>query len=751
MLTSKDNMAAFRSKRVARPKMYDDDDDDDAAHQKKKHPKRNVVIKRPANQQEKQELDPKEWAAREATGPLFKFILEACDPDTLVKIQRQVEGKDQPLLPADELSDDEADAEMDAEDMHEEAEFDQQAQEGEEKKNSIRQRHQSKTLNDLVHKYKVEDDSACRSDYTCFEDLVKANMQQLDFGTTDEGIERLKPWLIRIAKVIAASNLASKDTLRTRFSRMIALANAYWVYKGEDLQGSKVLYQWRQIIQADNLAKQAYFSRKDEALASKLRDKYQVDWSQAEETARAWYNAHQRLGNSKETMAQLMLALELSFGCRKGALVDPNIEFLNWPQFKARNPLSDFKIGGDDESGITIDATKLELFEKESGLKMLGNLVCQYGILKDKAQQANRFLPRGEADPKWVSSRWLRKPSIIFTAQEFIAGVKTVRDFFGLKKSTFQGRESTGKLFPNTLFQPYIRAAFPRVYAKAASHGWSLGTHLMRKIYASAATELYSEQIRSLTGRVMDRAVMISILLGHQNQSYGTALSYSVVTVTFPLRDAAFKLPPEQQMTALHAQIAALTVRLEKIESEKLFVASGLHEREATFQNRSNEVVTLKRHVKVKYKDDTEKMATVRKVLDLLEQNGLDASWANVGKMGIGRSVYSWYKQQEVAEEPAKQPVEEPEIKGTHDAVLKKGQYVIYDEPRDKMEKNEFQKLLNKLSLDKKRFGSRLVERGAIQDGWTVEENVNLGRGMSRDLVAKLKHANRHGNKERTS
>ena len=78
---------------------------------------------------------------------------------------------------------------------------------------------------------------------------------------------------------------------------------------------------------------------------------------------------------------------------------------------------------------------------------------------------------------------------------------------------------------------------FPQSSALASGHGWRLGAHHCRKIYANASFEIYEPRVKQLMNRWIELPLWIRSVLGHEG-SLETTLSYSNVKILFSLRVA---------------------------------------------------------------------------------------------------------------------------------------------------------------------------------------------------------------------
>jgi hypothetical protein len=359
----------------------------------------------------------------------------------------------------------------------------------------------------------------------------------------------------------------SISTMRNTMSDFTDLWKTVYVKRGETNKNGLHIDIVRNTLTAPQGQVIQYINDKAKKQIEKLGDKYVEKWEDLHRISRTLYDKamNEDAGPSRSDMMGLLISIMLSIGCRKGAILDSHVEFLDIDQYEKKNPGFDFRIGSkqgedDDDMGqvILLDGETYPDDKRKY-------LIAQVGVLKDSSTQINRYIDKD--DERFVSPRTVIKPSIILTGREVFRGVKAFRKFFKLTKANFDNRVSLGNRFSTRDFQPLMKLHFPRAYAKSQANGWDFSTHYARKCYANASFGIYENQVRALTGKYVDRNRWIMLVLAHGG-SVSTSLGYSVVLVDFSLSTTLLNLPPEHRIRLLQGEVDSLRHMMNEIRTQ---------------------------------------------------------------------------------------------------------------------------------------------------------------------------------------
>mgnify|MGYP006908578009 CR=1 FL=1 len=686
---------------------------------------------------------------------IFKYLDEASKPEFLNIVRREVK----PRVPVskndaivDEVMDDMGAISDDDDDIVTDSEM-------RKIKKPIRQ--QSKTMLALIHRYFPKSDIECNNDTSCFLTIIANQINKFHFKKDDDN-KRLIAELRKIKTIVDVLQPVT-STAKNYYSSLTAIFKRYWIERGETNTSGKHVEAIRSVLKIDLSRSMQYIQEKEANRADRLKDRYHEKYDEVEYKTRAAYNSvmHPDVWElTTEDQAKLLISIETSCGCRMGAIGDPNIEFLTYPQWERRKKKlgvsGSFRLGtvsdvfdDDDEPSIEVDE---DMFGQTIGMEYV---IVQVGVLKDPSTSINSFID--EADERWVPPRVLVKPSIILTAKEIVAGVKEFRQIANITKKNFVGRERSSNIWSNKV-SPVIKKMYPRAAAKSKANNWSFGSHYGRKLYANASYEIYANQLRSITSKYMDRSIWISYMLGHMG-SIQTSLSYANVSVEFGIKDKNLSLPPEHQVRLLQGQIDFLMKMFTDLKKQRNEEASvdDLEQRnivnkaEVSLYNNDNEIVTLKKHRRRNFKGDADLNKVVRDIWVLLESNNITVNNETLRHMGLGRGTIGKYlklnnlsfqkkKKDAVAAvpEPVAPPVPEPVPKKKRKRIeLPEGQKVIAKQatPSQKLKGAALEKRNREyLNRDIETFGPENVLQDESECEGDILKNQKLGPKTTRDI-----------------
>ena len=153
-------------------------------------------------------------------------------------------------------------------------------------------------------------------------------------------------------------------------------------------------------------------------MRQRLADKYKEDYKRVQKVCLLLYAAGTDPNASRRDIVGLLLALQMSCGMRKTAVLDPNIRFEEFVPTEGTK----VRIGDQDEDGVHLEEEREGLFQKTLGYE---HCIKQIGVLKDSEQAINNYVDKD--DERWVQARELVKPTIILSAEEIVDGVSIVR------------------------------------------------------------------------------------------------------------------------------------------------------------------------------------------------------------------------------------------------------------------------------------------------------------------------------------
>ena len=112
----------------------------------------------------------------------------------------------------------------------------------------------------------------------------------------------------------------------------------------------------REVLRGDKGAVNAYLAERDDLLQQRLRDKYVEDFSDVEQKVLKMREIATS-GSSRNASMHGLLAVIASCGCRKGEVIDPEIEFHAYEDYPGHK--FTFRVGNPrDEHSIAIGSSR---------------------------------------------------------------------------------------------------------------------------------------------------------------------------------------------------------------------------------------------------------------------------------------------------------------------------------------------------------------------------------------------------------
>ena len=333
------------------------------------------------------------------------------------------------------------------------------------------------------------------------------------------------------------------------FSSFTSIFKQYYVDRGETLENSDYINTVRDVLRSAKEVVLAEQYRKSKAREDRLADRFVEHYNNVVELCIDGYNGvmgEDVINYTLDDMGRLLVSLQIATGSRKIEILDPNIKF------KRLNKKYDTLNFGVENSDNRVASVDREKFNQPD------HIIMQQGVAKDKAQRINKYITR--ENNQWVPNKNIIKPTIILTAQQVINGVDYLRRELGITITTFTSRDEVSNGFKYG--DVAVKEMFKASAAKAESHGWQFGTHHARKIYADASFKIYSDQIRRLTNKNIDRSIWARAVLAHEG-GLETTLSYANVDVEFAIPNKLFDLPPDEQVRLLQTKIESLKKTVE--------------------------------------------------------------------------------------------------------------------------------------------------------------------------------------------
>ena len=569
-----------------------------------------------------------------ATTPFLQFLVDATTDENLHSIRLEVHG------------------EVDAETVVK----------------AKKKRLNSRTLQDLVDEYNPKDCRDASTDWTCLLDFLQDSIEEFDFSTTSNGSKRwadeafnvLDQWLKKLQRLTMAAQRNDSEGLRAAMVKINRRAKAYLLAtypKQQKLENEIYEKHWRKIIHGDRGVVLKLLDEKAQREAMRLENKFEIAWSHITTTLRR-YAGYLDLPDEEFTSSHataLEFAIECNAGPRKIGVLDPHIKFYTYDGFKRHlkslsiTQPTVFRIGDEDSSIVFPDDEEaINAFKKQ-------NILCQVGVAKDSRQSQNAYIEIG--DDRYVDGAVVFKTTIFFSAKDTIRMINRVRKFFNLTMKTRpvgpQARVKMGTLIGSRLTTKVLEADWKPLVSHARKHGFQLGSHIFRKIYAVAlaSRELgYLANIHSLTGRRIDAVVLQAHCLRHTG-SYATVQAYSNLHIDWGLAPDVLKSSDPSLLRQLLDRVDHLEQEVSELRQQRsapVLVPIPTSSQEMTAIQRIRAGRNLSGDEDIKF------------VAYSLLKAGLKPSNKNILAAGVGKGRLSKYKKSLVKGQPIVPPDWQP-------------------------------------------------------------------------------------------
>ncbi|MBS1775425.1 MAG: hypothetical protein JSS64_04000 [Bacteroidetes bacterium] len=513
----------------------------------------------------------------------------------------------------------------------------------------------SESLKEMIAKY--DPDFACeenRSDLYCLKNYIEANISLFDYKNT----ENFKKQLKQLVSIVTSLTLNSTSYMRGTFVFITGFFRDYWLPKGE-AKSKPVLDIVGEIVHAPESLVKMYLDQKNRRLQEKHRDKFEINFLELDDTVRKLV-AFGSSGNTKKHGAAWALAIEICTGARKIEIIDPTIRFMTFEDYEAKKEFDIIKFGDPDAEFIKVKRDHIEG-------NLLSHTIVQIGVAKDKAQAHNKHYEKAGQTHKLVASRPLIKPTVFYDAEFIVNLIHTFRKNFGLTIDNFKGRVAAGAQWSSRLFHPLMEEYFPRPFAKAKRHGWGLGSHFGRKLYAASSFKVFSRSVQRAAGEIIGLQTWISIVLGHMG-GLQTQISYDVIQWVDYIDPEHLKMPNDELVRELQREVLfyrkeiednrkLMSVVLEKLaiyERDKRKESKSQSEEEedeqeipksayASFKTKDGSFITIARAPPIKNRTDEQKKEMLDGLAAELESHSLKVNTTTLRKLGIGAELSGEY------------------------------------------------------------------------------------------------------------
>ena len=515
-----------------------------------------------------------------------------------------------------------------------------------------RRRIYSPTLEQLIKKH--SDRYTCykkEADTTCFFRFFKPHVPF--FGAKYTDLELFESQLRALSEII--HHLVPKTSyLRNFFTKFTNAFNAFIVPRVELLKPFQELV--REILHGEPGKVLQYIRENKQRRSAKLADAYEENWDTVTTSVHKMFRYGEE-GNGKTFGMATLLALECCTGARKGAYLDPHVEFYTWEEYKAQHRADNDGLGPFDVGSNKASLTLQHLQDN----KFTSSVLVQVGVLKDARMKLAKHLPEDERP----EPRLLIKPCLLFPAQYLVDKIRAFRAKYEITKEKFTSRANSSNSWGSRLYDPLLLEYFRASYQKAERKGWIFGTHHMRRIYAMASFGICRDSVQRASGQIITQASWMALVLGHMG-SEETTLSYSNIQIVFTPKSDLFQIPPLDLITQLARQVGDLQKQIDKLQRAQSSAEAAteiMNENScntAAFVKEDGKIITLQKHTKRKFTGEADRQNTVNKLALSLTANGLKVNAANLGKLGIGRKLQiAFLKSERNSDEELKAQVEE--------------------------------------------------------------------------------------------
>lgn len=541
----------------------------------------------------------------------FEFLAKASEDSNLQRFREEANAKvaEKPI----------------PEDSDEDAERSEEEEERQEDPRRPAQRHFSKTLKNMIREANA--DYACdekESDISCFRRYVGANAKL--FGNRFTNKELFATQLQQVTKIMTHL-IPNTSYLRNELVKITRMFKEIWVPRGEDEKTGEWLLIVARHVRAPKSQVVAYLAQKERRLTEKLRDSYNVTFQDVDSSTRELFE-YGDSGAEKKYGAATLLALGTCCGARKGEFLDPSIKFYTYGEWQRKKHLDAEKIN------LGTESDHLSIVEDDTDLEFMSHLLVQVGVLKDAEQKSNKYQNDEDA---LVPNRVVTKPTLFYEAKYLVAKIKEFRRKYNINRETFTDRVKISNNWSSALFKPLLKRFYRASYTKSKQKNWSIGSHFGRKLYAVSSFGVYKDSVQAASNEIVREASWISMVLAHQG-SLATSLSYANVQVNFNIKSDALEMPAKELLDEVYREVQFLRKQVEKLTKEKGVVVTA-NKQEVGFVTQEGKVVTLERHIKRKFSNETDRKATFERFAAELTKHGLPVTNENLKKLGLGRSM----------------------------------------------------------------------------------------------------------------
>ena len=596
----------------------------------------------------------------------------------------------------------------------------------------------SQTLHKLILKF-FPTFKCGESDTSCLLDLLKAHVSEFDFGTD---IAQLEARLHQLRRIIVATQPVT-STQRKFFTQFTDIFKFYWVPRGETRKVGLHVTPIRKILRADLALSLIHIQQRKERDESKARNVIRVFLDDIQFQIRKAYDTVMTSPNpGNQSLAKLVIALEATYGMRRGAILDPNIMFYTWEQYKALQAsrgqtVNVFRIGHQYDSDDTFEFDNAQ-FDRHVGFS---NIVVQVGVLKDVLTASNKyFAPHEHLHAALVGAKVLVKPSICLSADEIVSGIKLFRKAKNITKENFTTRQKAANAFGAQYIKPAISEMFPDAAAQSENNGWSFGSHFARKVYANASYLMYRESVGDVLQKYININTWINDVLGHDGRNASVAELYQTVQVERAKdHEKMFTLDVKEQIELIRSDNLVLGSRFREIERilRGLTSADKVGDSPVTYLPKNATIEEKDRFVKSAYK--------------FYEDANIKPTNERLRSRGIGGRLLQEYKVRHgLSSKPTKaarpDDAHEDQVKpaGAHEAHEPRPTIVLPEGTRIIAPKGRNAATRAKLSADdQKRVGANKVipyELVAKECDGVIKKDVKIGKRLFRDTCVEDKN-----------
>jgi len=299
------------------------------------------------------------------------------------------------------------------------------------------------------------------------------NLSELDFKTKkDYDFARLDEFIHLTQRLTLHAHRLLGKGLRNNFSNINNHVKAYLKKQSYSTELYNEIFEghWRKINKVDDATLRIQLQMKEESLNVRMENNYTQPWDEYVAVMVKYSEALKMAVTDmrKEDVVGLLICVEGGCCPRKTEILDPLIKFYTWKRyhekFKGLKP-SGFILGDEKEGGVNLGDEKRALREMDQE-----RIIIQIGKAKDPGQRDAKY----ELDPKTAlesTMAIIRKPCLIFTAAEYCAMIKKIRQYFNLTRATrsesVDARRKLGALVGSRDVKPLLKRDWPNVIAHA--------------------------------------------------------------------------------------------------------------------------------------------------------------------------------------------------------------------------------------------------------------------------------------------